>query len=98
MLMRLRHLKAVAPDQPGRRQLAIDRLVVRYGRNTAVDGLTLQVPRGSVFGLLRANGADKTPTIKMLLGFRKSTSGDARIQGRDIVRDRIESNAHPARK
>jgi hypothetical protein len=34
----------------------------------------------------------------MLLGFRKPTSGDARIQGRDIVRDHIESNAQPGCK
>jgi ABC-2 type transport system ATP-binding protein len=70
-----------------------DRLVVRYGRTTAVDDLTLRVPRGSVFGLLGANGAGKTSTIKTLLGFRQPSDGTARILGRDIVRDRIEINA-----
>jgi ABC-2 type transport system ATP-binding protein len=73
--------------------IAIDHLVVRYGRRAAVDGLTLQVPRGSVFGLLGANGAGKTSTIKTLLGFRRPTAGGARILGYDIARDRVAINA-----
>lgn len=44
-----------------------------------MDGLTLRVPRGAVYGLLGANGAGKTTTIKTLLGFRASTRGSARI-------------------
>jgi ABC-2 type transport system ATP-binding protein len=51
------------------------------------------VPSGSVFGLLGANGAGKTSTIKTLLGFRTPSGGSARIQGRDIMRERIEINA-----
>ena len=73
--------------------IEINHLVVRYGRKAAVDDLTLRVRRGSVFGLLGANGAGKTSTIKTLLGFRGPTSGGARIQGYDLVRDRIEINA-----
>ncbi|HEV2235114.1 MAG TPA: ABC transporter ATP-binding protein [Ktedonobacterales bacterium] len=73
--------------------IEIDRLVVRYGRKTAVDDLSLRVSRGSVFGLLGANGAGKTSTIKTLLGFRRPTSGGARIVGEDIVRGRIAINA-----
>jgi ABC-2 type transport system ATP-binding protein len=46
-----------------------------------------------VFGLLGANGAGKTSTIKTLLGFRTPTSGSARILGRDLVRERVEINA-----
>jgi ABC-2 type transport system ATP-binding protein len=68
-------------------------LVVRYGPRRAVDSLTLRVPHGSVFGLLGANGAGKTSTIKTLLGFRKPDAGSARILGHDSVRDRIEINA-----
>lgn len=80
----------VKRDEPA---IEIDQLVIRYGRKTAVDGLTLRVPRGSVFGLLGANGAGKTSTIKTLLGFRQPDHGNARILGHDIVRDRIEINA-----
>jgi ABC-2 type transport system ATP-binding protein len=70
-----------------------DQLVVRYRRKTAVDGLSLRVRRGSVFGLLGANGAGKTSTIKTLLGFRPPSSGTARILGRDIIHDRVAINA-----
>jgi ABC-2 type transport system ATP-binding protein len=88
--MEMSRMDRVDDDAPA---IEIDRLVVRYGRKTAVDGVTLRVPRGSVFGLLGANGAGKTSAIKTLLGFRKPTGGGARILGHDIVRDRIEINA-----
>jgi ABC-type multidrug transport system ATPase subunit len=73
--------------------IQIDRLVVRYGHRAAVDGLTLHVPRGAVFGLLGANGAGKTSTIKALLGFRAPNGGNARILGYDIMRNRVQINA-----
>jgi ABC-2 type transport system ATP-binding protein len=50
-----------------------------YGVVVAVDGLTLSVGRGEVFGFLGPNGAGKTTTIKMLLGLVRPTSGQARI-------------------
>jgi len=60
-------------------------LVVRYGRKRAVDGLTLTVPRGSVYGFLGPNGAGKTTTIKALLGFRRPDGGEARVLGHDVT-------------
>ena len=39
-----------------------------YGAKAAVDGLTLEVPRGSFFGFLGPNGAGKTTTIRMMIG------------------------------
>jgi len=60
-------------------------LVVRYGRKRAVDGLTLTVPRGSVYGFLGPNGAGKTTTIKALLGLRKPCGGEARVLGYDVT-------------
>jgi ABC-2 type transport system ATP-binding protein len=50
-----------------------------YGVVVAVDGLTLSVDRGEVFGFLGPNGAGKTTTVKMLLGLVHPTSGRARI-------------------
>jgi ABC-2 type transport system ATP-binding protein len=50
-----------------------------YGVVVAVDGLTLSVDRGEVFGFLGPNGAGKTTTVKMLLGLVHPTSGGARI-------------------
>jgi ABC-2 type transport system ATP-binding protein len=53
-----------------------------YGANAAVDGLTLSVGEGEVFGFLGPNGAGKTTTVKMLLGLVHPTSGRARVLGR----------------
>jgi len=54
----------------------------RKGTRTAVDGLSIEVPEGIVFGFLGPNGAGKTTTIKMLLDFMRPTSGSAAIFGR----------------
>ena len=65
-------------------------LTKRFGRNAAVDNLTLEVPRGSVFAFLGRNGAGKTTTIRILLDLLDRTSGEARILGLDCVRDALE--------
>ncbi|MGI0005401.1 MAG: ATP-binding cassette domain-containing protein [Nitrososphaera sp.] len=60
-------------------------LVKRYGRLTAVDGLTLDIKDNEVFGLLGSNGAGKTTTIHMLATLLKPTAGTATVNGYDIV-------------
>jgi ABC-2 type transport system ATP-binding protein len=65
-------------------------LTKRYGENTAVDALTLQVERGEVFGLLGPNGAGKTTTILMLLGLTEPTDGRALVDGMDPTRHPLE--------
>jgi ABC-2 type transport system ATP-binding protein len=52
-----------------------------FGRQRAVDGLTLTVPHGSVFGFLGPNGSGKTTTIRMLLGLIAPTSGSISLLG-----------------
>ena len=52
-----------------------------YGRKVAVADLTLQVPKGEVFGFLGPNGAGKSTSVKMLLGLVAPTSGCARVLG-----------------
>src|SRR4051812_5162530 len=52
-----------------------------YGGVAALRGLTLQVPRGSIFGFLGKNGAGKTTTIKVLLGMARATGGRATVFG-----------------
>jgi ABC-2 type transport system ATP-binding protein len=52
-----------------------------FGNVTAVDGLTLTIAEGEVFGLLGPNGAGKTTTIRMLAGMIGKTSGTARVAG-----------------
>ena len=55
-----------------------------YGEQVAVQGLTLQVQQGEVFGFLGPNGAGKTTSIKMLLGLVAPTSGSANLLGAPI--------------
>ena len=57
---------------------------LRKRRVRALDGLTLTVERGQIFGFLGANGAGKTTTIKLLMRLMYPTSGSARILGRDV--------------
>src|ERR1700757_2850189 len=52
-----------------------------YGLKAAVDGLDLEVPRGSFFGFLGPNGAGKTTTIRMLTGLIPATSGSIELLG-----------------
>lgn len=66
-------------------------LTRHYGNIVAVDGLSLAVPRGQIFGLLGPNGSGKTTTMGMLLGLVKPTSGrfrllDAGISHREALR------------
>jgi ABC-2 type transport system ATP-binding protein len=55
----------------------------RFGGTQAVDGLSLAVPRGSVFGLLGRNGAGKTTTIRMLMNLVRPDSGQVEVLGLD---------------
>lgn len=63
-----------------------EELTRSYPDQVAVDGLTLQVAAGNVFGLLGPNGAGKTTTVRMLTTLLSPTSGIARINGFDIVK------------
>jgi ABC-2 type transport system ATP-binding protein len=53
----------------------------RYGRVTALDGLDLEVPGGSVFGFLGPNGAGKTTTLRILTSLAVADGGDAQVAG-----------------
>jgi len=64
--------------------VSVDRLVVRYGSFTAVDGISFAVERGEVFGLLGPNGAGKTTTIRVLTSLLRPTSGSASVAGFDV--------------
>jgi ABC-2 type transport system ATP-binding protein len=62
-----------------------DGLVKVFGEQRAVDGVSLAVPQGSVYGVLGPNGAGKTTTIRMLATLLRPDGGSARIFGRDVV-------------
>ncbi len=61
--------------------IEIQNLSKKFGSLTAVDGLTLSIAEGEVFGLLGPNGAGKTTTIRMLAGLISKTSGAATVAG-----------------
>jgi ABC-2 type transport system ATP-binding protein len=58
-----------------------------YGVVRAVNGISFEVAKGEIFGLLGHNGAGKTTTIRMLTGRTRPTSGEARVLGFDVVAD-----------
>ena len=59
------------------------RLVKDFGETRAVDGVTLAVPTGSIYGLLGPNGAGKTTMLRMLIGIIDPSSGTRRVLGRE---------------
>ncbi len=63
----------------------IDGLTKHYGTVAALDGLSLSVARGSIFGFLGTNGAGKTTTINILLGLVEPSDGTASVLGFDVV-------------
>jgi len=68
--------------------IEVQNLYKRFGTVTAVDGISLQVARGSITALLGGNGAGKTTTIAMLLGLLLPSRGRIRVLGEDMLRHR----------
>ena len=65
-------------------------LTKKYGESTAVRALDLDVQQGSVYGFLGPNGSGKTTTVKMLLGMKTPTDGEASVLGFDCKQDSLE--------
>src|SRR5579863_6396485 len=64
--------------------ISADKLTRRFGTFTAVDGISFEIPYGSIFGFLGANGAGKSTTIRMLCGILHPTSGTGKVGGFDV--------------
>lgn len=64
--------------------LETNALTKRYGGVTVVNGVSLAVPKSSVYGFIGPNGAGKTTTMKMLLGLAKASSGSIRMMGMEM--------------
>lgn len=62
-------------------------LTKKFGSLHAVEGLTLSIDPGEIFGFLGPNGAGKTTTIRMMLGLVRPTAGAVLIHGRDVRRE-----------
>jgi len=63
-------------------------MVKKFGTFTANDRLTFHVERGEIFGFLGANGAGKTTAMRILCGLSYPTSGEIRVAGHDVYRER----------
>lgn len=74
--------------------LKLDRLTKRIGGKTIIDQLSVEVPRGEVFGFLGPNGAGKTTTIRMIVGLMSITEGDVWIDGINIKSDFEQAMHH----
>lgn len=71
--------------------IEIDHLVKRFGTLTAVNDISLVVPRGEFFAVLGPNAAGKTTTIKIIAGLMKPSSGTARVAGFDVQAQPLEA-------
>jgi ABC-2 type transport system ATP-binding protein len=67
--------------------IRIDGVSIRFGTFTAVDGVSFDVGRGEVFGLLGPNGSGKTTLIRALCGLIRFAEGRAEVLGRDVAAD-----------
>jgi len=78
----------IAAASAGREPLvAIEGLSKRYGRRTAVMGVTLTLRAGEICGFVGANGGGKTTTLRMLAGILRPDGGRGRVVGFDLLRD-----------
>src|SRR5574339_26724 len=75
-------------------EYAIETAALRrqFGRNVAVAGLSLAVPRGEVFGFLGPNGAGKTTSLKLLLGLVAPTSGAGTVLGAPLGNTEVRAH------
>jgi ABC-2 type transport system ATP-binding protein len=71
--------------------ISVRNLVKRFGKFTAVDGVSFEVREGEIFGLLGPNGAGKTTTISILSTIMSLTSGSASIYNKDVVKNKDDA-------
>lgn len=74
------------PPAPADHAIEARALTRQFGGFVAVDGVSFDVHRGSIFGFLGSNGAGKSTTFRMLAGLLRPSSGTARIDGVDVTR------------
>ena len=71
--------------------LSVRALVKSYGAHRAVDGVSFDVPKGSIFGVLGPNGAGKSTTLRMVLGILRPNSGDVRVLNAPPTRETLRN-------
>jgi ABC-2 type transport system ATP-binding protein len=83
----------VTEQTPPRPAISIQGLTKRYGRLTAVNGLSLEIATGETLGFLGLNGAGKTTTIRILLDLLRPSGGSAEIFGHDCQSDGLRARS-----
>jgi len=73
--------------------IEVDNLSRKFGDFVAVDGVTLRIPKGQLYGFLGLNGAGKTTTIRMLSTLLPPSAGSARLWGHDVAREPLAVRA-----
>jgi ABC-2 type transport system ATP-binding protein len=71
--------------------IEINDLTKTFGSFKAVDGLSLKVAPGEIFGFLGPNGAGKTTTVKILSGIMRPTAGTVSVAGFDVAKNPLEA-------
>src|ERR687895_1671099 len=74
-----------APSPPGPPDIRLDQVTKRFDEVLAVDGVSLEVPRGSFFALLGPSGCGKTTTLRMIGGFEEPTAGTIYLGDADVT-------------
>ena len=69
----------------------IENLVKRFDKLVAVNGISLKIKKGEIFGLLGPNGAGKSTTINMILGLLEPTSGRVTVDGVDMRKNSLQA-------
>ena len=70
--------------------IEVENLTKRYGRHTAVDGISFRVNKGEILGFLGPNGAGKTTTMRILTCYLPASEGTARVAGYDVFEQPLE--------
>ena len=65
----------------------LEGLIKKYDNKPVVDGLTLEIKEGEIFGLLGPNGAGKSTTMNMICSLLKPTAGNIELFGMDVKKD-----------
>ncbi len=71
--------------------IELKNLTKRYGKFTAVNAISVAIPRGTLYGLLGPNGAGKTTTMRMIAGILRPTSGTVTVAGFDVVSQPLQA-------
>ncbi len=87
MIQHLRTYPKTKSHESGQPAIAIDNVTKRFGSITAIDGLSLEIGWGEIFGLLGPNGAGKTTTVNILSTLLAPDEGQASVGGYDVVKE-----------